>query len=296
MEATKGRVLVIGSDGMLGQDVCARFAPHFALLTASRRSGDIRMDITDSEATRRAIEQSAPDVVILCAAYTDVDGCERNPQEAYRVNAFGAANVASVCAEAGASLVYISTDYVFDGAKCEGYTEWDTPHPLNVYGASKLVGEQWVREVCPRHWIVRTAWLYGVGGRCFPRTILNVAREGKPLRVVNDQTGSPTFTWDLAGALLEMVQRSVAYGTYHVVNEGAATWYQVACEVIRLATGWGLLSAEVSIEAISSREWHSPTRRPAYSVLNMERLRWAGVALPRHWREALQDYIQRLHA
>lgn len=296
MQAVKGTVLVIGASGMLGQDVCARFAPHFALVTASRSSADVRLDITDGEATRKAVGEVAPDAVVLCAAYTDVDGCERNPEEAYRINAFGAANVASACAEVGARLIYISTDYVFDGAKRSGYTEWDAPRPLNVYGASKLAGEEWIRHICPRHWIVRTAWLYGVGGRCFPRTILNAAREGRPLRVVNDQTGSPTFTEDLAKVLLEMVQRSVAYGTYHVVNQGSATWYELACEVVQLARTRGMLRAEVSVTPISSREWLSPTRRPAYSVLNMERLRWAGIPLPRHWKEALREYIQRLDA
>lgn len=295
-QAVSERVLVIGASGMLGQDICARFAPRFALITASRRSGEIHLDITDTEATRRVVVESAPDVVILCAAYTDVDGCERNPEEAYRVNTFGAANVASACVDVGARLLFISTDFVFDGTKRNGYTEWDTPRPLNVYGASKLAGEQWIREICPRHWIVRTAWLYGVGGKCFPRTILNAAREGKPLRVVNDQTGSPTFTWDLAGVLLEMLTRNVAYGTYHAVNQGSATWYELACEVLNLARKRGILESNTPVTAIGSREWLSPTHRPACSVLSMERLRWAGVSLPRHWKEALQDYIQRLDA
>lgn len=252
------------------------------------------MDITEPRSVREIIAQVLPDTVILCAAYTDVDGCERNPEEAYRVNAFGAGNVASVCGEVGANLLFISTDYVFEGTKHGGYTEWDTPLPLSVYGASKLAGEQWVREVCPRHWIVRTAWLFGTGGRCFPRTVLNMARDGKSLRVVDDQIGSPTFTWDLAGVLLEMVQRSVPYGTYHVVNRGSATWYEVARAVLETAQARGLIHQSVSISPISSGGWLSPTRRPAVSVLKMERLRWAGVSLPRHWKEALQDYIQRL--
>jgi dTDP-4-dehydrorhamnose reductase len=294
MEAVNRKVLIIGAEGMLGRDVCMRFAPHFALVTASRRSGEIRLDITDGESVRQAVAEITPDVVVLCAAYTDVDGCERNPEEAYRVNAFGAANVASACVDAGARLLFISTDYVFDGAKRSGYTEWDTPRPLNVYGASKLAGERWIREICPRHWIVRSAWLYGWGGRCFPQTILNAAREGRPLRVVNDQTGSPTFTRDLADVLLQMVQQNVAYGTYHAVNQGSATWYEVACEVIRLATERRLLSGEVSVTPVSSPEWLSPTRRPACSVLRMERLRWAGICLPRHWKEALQEYIRQL--
>lgn len=292
--AVSGRVLVIGASGMLGRDVCARFAPHFALITASRRSGDVLVDITDPRSVREAIAHVAPDVVILCAAYTNVDGCERDPDEAYRVNAFGAANVASACVDAGARLLFVSTDYVFDGARQGGYTELDAPRPLNVYGASKLAGEEWVRAVCVRHWIVRTAWLYGVGGKCFPRAILNAAREGKPLRVVNDQTGSPTFTWDLAGVLLEMVQRGVPYGTYHVVNQGSATWYEVACEVVRLSRERGILTQSASVLPISSVEWLSPTHRPANSVLKMERLRWAQIALPRHWKDALGDYIQRL--
>ena len=290
------RALVIGANGMLGQDVCMRFAPHFTLVTASRRAGDFRLDITDGEVTRRVIRHVAPHVVILCAAYTDVDGCERHPEEAYRVNAFGAANVASACTDVGARLLFISTDFVFDGAKQNGYTEWDTPRPLNVYGASKLAGEEWIRQICPRHWIVRTAWLYGLGGRCFPRTVLNAAREGMSLRVVNDQTGSPTFTADLAEVLLEMVSANIAYGTYHAVNQGAATWYEVACEVVNLAKERGLLGSAVSVTPIHSHEWLSPTRRPTYSVLEMERLRWAGIPLPRHWKEALRDYIRQLIA
>lgn len=290
------RVLVIGASGMLGQDVCTRFAPHFEVVTASRRAGDILLDITDGEATRRALHSVAPEVVVLCAAYTDVDGCERHPEEAYRVNAFGTVNVASACAEVGARLLYISTDYVFDGQKDGGYTEWDIPHPLNVYGASKLVGEQWIREVCPAHWIVRTAWLYGLGGRCFPRAVVTAAREGKPLRVVHDQKGSPTFTWDLAGALLEMVQREVAHGTYHVVNEGAATWYEVACEAVQIAAERGWLPKGFPVTPIRSNEWPSPTRRPAYSVLKMEKWRWAGLAPLRYWREALRDFMYRWQA
>lgn len=287
------RVLVVGASGMLGQDVCARFAPHFDLVTASRRAGDIPFDITDAEATRRALRSVTPEVVVLCAAYTDVDGCELHPDEAYRVNAFGTANVASACVDVGARLLYVSTDYVFDGAKGDGYTEWDAPRPLSVYGASKLAGEQAIRQVCPRHWTVRTAWLYGRGGKCFPRTILRAAREGKPLRVVNDQRGSPTFTWDLAGALLEMVQHEVAYGTYHVVNGGSATWYEVACEVVRLAHERGWLPREVSVTPIRSDEWHSPTRRPACSVLKMEKWRWAGLTPLRSWQEALREYMDR---
>ncbi len=290
----EGKVLVIGASGMLGQDVCARFAPHFALVTASRQTGDVLLDITEPASVRQAVAAIAPDVVILCAAYTDVDGCERNPERAYQVNAFGAGSVASAGAEVGARLLYVSTDYVFDGEKGDGYTEWDAPRPLNVYGASKLAGEEWIREVCPRHWIVRTAWLYGTGGKCFPRTVLNVARRGEPLRVVSDQTGSPTFTWDLAGVLLEMVRQRVPYGTYHVVNQGSATWYELACKVVNLARAKGLVSEAVSVTPIRSGEWLSPTRRPANSVLKMERLAWTGLPLPRHWHEALQDYIQRL--
>lgn len=277
---------------MLGRDVCEQFAKHFDVEKASRHLGDASVDVTDVESVRRAIQQVAYHTVVLCAAYTDVDGCERNPDQAYHVNAFGAANVASVCTDAGVRLLYISTDYVFDGCKPGGYTEWDTPRPINVYGASKWAGEQWVREVCARHWIVRTAWLYGRGGKCFPRTILTAAREGKPLRVVSDQTGSPTYTADLAGVLLQMVIRQVPYGTYHVVNAGAATWYEFACEIVRLAQARGWLSETVQLTPISSREWLSPTKRPTNSVLSMERLRWTGIALPRHWKEALHEYIQ----
>lgn len=294
MSAVSGKVLVIGASGMLGQDVCERFAPHFTLVTASRRSGDIQLDITDARSVYYTIADIKPNVVVLCAAYTDVDGCERHPEQAYRVNAFGTGCVASACANVGARLLYISSDYVFNGAKRTGYTEWDKPEPLNVYGASKLAGENWIREVCPRHWIVRSAWLYGIGGKCFPLTILNAARQGRLLSVVDDQVGSPTFTADLAEVLLSVVQNELPYGTYHAVNTGSATWYELACEVIRLARAQGLLTKETRVTPIKSDEWLSPTRRPAYSVLKMERLRWAGIALPRDWREALREYVKRL--
>jgi dTDP-4-dehydrorhamnose reductase len=282
------RVLVTGAAGMLGTDVCAalKTAGHEPLPTDL--VGDtMPLDITDAGAVRETVVRLRPDAVLHCAAYTNVDGAERDPDAAYRVNALGSWTVAAACAAQDVPLCAISTDFVFDGAKTEPYTEFDAPNPLNHYGASKLAGENRVREICRRHWIVRTAWLYGLHGKSFPNTILTAAETRPELRVIADQRGSPTFTEDLAKALLWII-RSPLYGTYHVTNAGAITWYEFARRALELA-GMG----HVKVVPITSGEWPSPTRRPANSALRPYALELQNVPLPRPWEEALAEFVRK---
>lgn len=251
--------------------------------------GDVRfLDITDTSAVMSAVGEARPDLVIHSAAYTDVDGCERDPDKAYLVNGLGTWNVATACREHDAALVYVSTDFVFDGKKGEPYTEYDGTNPLGHYGASKLAGEKHVRELCPRHYITRTAWLYGEHGKNFPYTIMNAAKTRKELKVVADQIGSPTFTADLAATIRDLIG-SPLYGTYHVTNKGFCSWCDFAKEILRLA---GI--NDVDVQPIKAEEWPSPTKRPKYSVLRRYSLELQGRDNLRSWQDALADFISRV--
>ena len=272
---------------MLGTDVCARFAAAGHAITPMTRA---EFDIADPTATQTALANAQPDLVIHTAAYTDVDGCERNPDEAYRINALGAWSVASACNRLDAPLVAISTDFVFDGRKTEPYTEFDAPHPLGVYGASKLAGENLVRRVCPKHYIVRTSWLFGAHGKCFPSAILKAAETRRELSVVADQTGIPTYVVDLADALVDLVETPL-YGTYHLANAGECTWHGFA-EAILAEAG----RPDVLVKPIRSEEWPSPTRRPKYSVLRPYARELMGKPPLRPWREALQAFLREIQA
>ncbi|MFQ6097147.1 MAG: dTDP-4-dehydrorhamnose reductase [Armatimonadota bacterium] len=276
------RILVTGARGMLGRDVCA----------ALRRRHDVTgvdvedADISDPRAIARTVAGVGPDEIVHCAAYTNVDGCERDPETAFRVNAEGTLHVAEAAEAVGAGLTYISTDFVFDGAKREPYVESDEPNPLSVYGESKLMGERHVRAVCSRWRIVRTAWLFGAGGKNFVRSIVEAARAGKQLRVVGDQTGSPTFTEDLARCIADLLFR--LDGICHVTNSGSCTWYELARAALDAAD-----MKTVAIKPIAASEWPSPTKRPAYSVLGSEVLEGLGLPPLRSWREAVADYVRR---
>jgi len=281
------RVLVTGAGGMLGQEVCRALEAAGDQAVAALRSGPgPAADVTRPQEVWRLLEEQRPDRVIHCAAWTDVNGAERDPVGAFRVNAHGSRVVASACADLGIPVCAISSDFVFDGCKGEPYDEFDAPNPISEYGRSKLAGEEFVRHICPRHWIVRTAWLYGAGGRCFPDAVLRRAEEGRELRVVADQRGSPTYARDLAEALVRLV-RGRLYGTWHLAGSGEATWHQFARATLELAGHAG-----VEIAPISSVEWPSPARRPACSVLRSYALELAGEPPLRPWREALADYVR----
>jgi dTDP-4-dehydrorhamnose reductase len=285
------KVLITGAAGMLGTDLRRTFEQLVGkenLILADIAGDVIHLDITDTDQTFKLIIDSKPDVVIHSAAYTDVDGCEKDKDKAFRVNGFGTWNVAAACSRIDAILVYISTDFVFDGEKGEPYTEYDEPNPIGWYGASKLAGERHVQALCSRYYIVRTAWLYGKHGKNFPLTILNAAKSGKPLKVVADQTGSPTYTADLAAVICELIENSL-YGIYHITNKGACTWYDFARRVLDLS---GM--SNVEIEPIRSEDWPSPTRRPKYSVLRHYSLELQGRDNLRSWEDALADFISGL--
>jgi dTDP-4-dehydrorhamnose reductase len=270
---------------MLGIDLCGRLRQAGMEPVPTDVRGDaIAMDVCGIDSVRTVMDSHRPDVAIHCAAYTNVDGAETDSAAAYRLNALGSWVVASACAERDLPLCAISTDFVFDGAKREPYTEYDATNPLGVYGASKLAGEMCVREACRRHWIVRTSWLYGPHGKCFPDTILKAAETRPELRIIADQYGTPTYTGDLAEAIIRIIQTPL-YGTYHVANLGVTTWYDFARKAIELA---GL---ETRVVPILAAEWPSPTKRPAYSALRPLALEMQGAPLPRPWEEALAEYV-----
>jgi dTDP-4-dehydrorhamnose reductase len=278
------RVLITGAKGQLGVELGRAL---------EGRADVIGWDLPeyDITATGCAAELATvkPDWVIHAAAATDVDGCERNPAMATAINAEATRHVAEGCQRAGAALIYLSTDFVFDGAKTSPYTEADRPAPLSVYGMSKLAGEQAVREVAPRWVIARTAWLYGVHGRNFVKTILGKAATGETLRVVSDQVGSPTYARDLAEALVRLIQQELT-GTFHLTNSGACSWYHFTREILR-RSGFG----NTPVLPISSQELGRPARRPAYSVLANAAWVTAGEVPLRPWPEALADMLQAWH-
>lgn len=287
------RVMVTGANGMLGIDLCALLEAenHEVIRTdiAAREGMPVKtwepLDITDTQAVSRCILEHQPDVVIHSAACTDVDGCERSADLAFRVNGLGTWNIAAVCGAHHITLVYISTDFVFDGAKGTPYTEFDATNPLGHYGASKLAGEQFVRQLCRQHFITRTAWLFGVHGPSFPAKMLELAKTRTELSVVVDQVGCPTHTRDLAQTIM-MLLSSALYGTYHVTNSGSCSWYEFAKTTLEMA---GVTNVEV--HPMPAERWPSPTKRPAYSVLRHYALELQGRDNLRPWREAVAEFL-----
>jgi dTDP-4-dehydrorhamnose reductase len=276
------KILIAGSHGMLGTDLMEKMRPRHQVQGLRREELDIR----DADQCMRRVEGFRPDILINAAAMTNVDGCELNVEEAFLVNRQGTENLAAAAAAFNSLLVYYSTDYVFDGTKEKPYRESDIPNPQNVYGRSKFQGEEKARAMAPDHLILRTSWLFGCNGKNFIRTIVSAARKGEPLRVVNDQKGSPSFTRDLAAHTRTMLERGCR-GTYHVTNSGSCSWYELAKKAVQLA---GVIDA--SIIPVTTPEFPRPARRPANSVLANERLDQEGFPPLRPWQEAVQDYIR----
>jgi len=279
------RILVIGAKGMLGRDLLPIL--RSALREAEFFGWDIEeIDIRQEAETRSKIEGLRPDTVIHIAAYTDVDGCEKNRDEAFRVNAEGVKHVVQGAEGAGAKVVYLSTDYVFDGKKGEPYLETDSPHPLSVYGQSKLRGEEYLQERLRDHLILRTQWLYGKYGRNFVDSVLRQAKEKPVLSIVDDQTGSPTYTVDLSKAMAALLQHG-GRGIFHAANQGACTWFAFGRFILRSSR-----IEKVDVIPISSEALARPAVRPAYSVLDTQKLRReAGISL-RPWSEAVKEYLE----
>jgi dTDP-4-dehydrorhamnose reductase len=279
-----GQIVIVGSAGMLGQDLSdVLLDRHPATVCATRDE----IDITDYWRTRWELERLEARTVVNCAAYTDVDGCETYPDRATQVNSVGAGNLARACHEVGARLLHVSTDFVFDGGQDTPYREDDPPHPVSVYGESKLAGERQVAEANPDHLIVRCAWLYGPRGNSFISTILDRARGGEPLRVVEDQCGTPTYTGDLALAIARLLALQ-ATGVVHFANSGVCTRYEFAREALRLAGLEGAVMEPLRSEDLEDR----PARRPPYSALDTGRFTELTGVLPRPWQETLSDYLE----
>lgn len=285
------RILVIGARGMLGRELIGvlQSAPEVTGLGWEVHGWDIEeIDICEERETISKIEGLRPSIIVHLAAFTAVDACESEIEKAFAVNAEGTRHVALGASRCGASMAYLSTDYVFDGTKGKPYIEEDPPQPLNVYGRSKLMGERYVEALCSDALIVRTQWLFGKHGNNFITSIVGQAREGREVRVVNDQTGVPTYTLDLAKALWVLLQHG-ARGIFHVVNNGSCTWYEFARTIFQFL---GL--DERQVVPISSHELGRPAARPAYSILSCRKLeREMGLTL-RSWSEALEEYLQYL--
>ena len=278
------RILVTGSKGMLGRDLVAYLGGRHQVIPVHRPE----VDITDPRTIKATIDCQAPDVVIHIAAFTNVDECETRRDLAFLANAEGTRNVAAACQQAHTPLLYISTDYVFDGEKATPYVEEDVPHPINAYGQSKLQGEEHVRALLKAFWIVRTSWLFGPMGKNFVRAILEKAQRDGLLQVVDDQFGAPTYTLDLAEKLEEIVQQG-SPGIYHVTNQGYCSWFEFAQEIARQA---GL--SRVRVDPLSSSASGRPARRPRNSRLANARLEAEGLSLLPPWQDGLRRYLLRL--
>lgn len=275
------RVFLTGAKGQLGQELQTRLVGTDLLAT------DLKdLDITDTTAVIDQIVAYKPDVVIHGAAYTQVDAAEEKIDLAWRVNAIGTQNIAMACRQVQASMVYISTDYVFDGKLGRPYNEFDAVNPLNVYGRSKYAGEVLARQVTDRLYVLRTAWMFGDGPN-FVRTMLKLGRERDELQVVNDQYGCPTSTVDLAEAVLRIIPTG-RFGTYHAVNSGVTTWYEFAKKIFELAG-----NARVKVRPVTTEQFARPAARPAYSPMDTTLLKMALDWYPCSWEQALMAYLIR---
>jgi dTDP-4-dehydrorhamnose reductase len=274
------RILITGGGGQLGRALTTVLAEHELTVTTRET-----LDITERDGVFAAVSAARPEVLIHCAAYTNVDGCAQNPALAYRVNGLGTQNVALACQACDVAMVHISTNEVFAGTNRAGYEEWMPLSPANAYGRSKAAAEVHVRNILNRFYIVRTAWLYAPGGRNFIHAILNRARSAGQLRVVTDEIGNPTYVQDLAAAIVQLISTQ-QYGIYHFVNEGSCSRWQFANEILRLAGLEGVVNTP-----ILSKEFKRPSSPPPFGALHNIAGAAIGITL-RPWQEALQDYMQ----
>ena len=282
------KIAITGADGQLGTDVC-RTLIDFEIVPLT----DKDIEISTMGSVKQVLEKHKPDVIINTAAYVRVDDCETEQDKAFSVNALGAKNMAVVAQQIQAKLIHISTDYVFGGEaepQNTPYTEFDTPVPISIYGKSKLAGENFVRDFCRKYFIVRTSGLFGVAGSMgkggnFVETMLSLGKERDELRVVNDQIFSPTYTKDLAIKIAQLIQTEY-YGTFHITNRDACSWYEFTTEILKLA---GL---QTPVIPITSDQYPQKARRPRFSVLDNYHLRLLGMDDMRSWREALEDYLK----
>jgi dTDP-4-dehydrorhamnose reductase len=283
----KAKILITGVGGMLGWALVNNLSREYEVKGIDIQDGDI----TDQSAITKIIKDYRPKIIIHAAAYTDVDGSELNRQRSFAVNAKGTESVSLASKEINAVLFYISTDYVFDGQKKKPYIETDLPHPINIYGQSKLAGEKIIQSLLDKYFILRTSWLFGPKGKNFVTTILNKAEEDKVLKIVSDQLGSPTYTLDLARVINALIANidfgdsASIYGIYHITNSGSCSWYEFAKKIISLR------QLNIQVLPISSQESKRPAQRPKMSVLDNAKLKAVFNLSLRPWQEALNHFL-----
>lgn len=276
------KILITGAKGLLGTDL-------YRILTQEHEITGIdveQADITIPGTILHYLGSNRFNLIIHCAAYTDVDGSENNSERAFLVNGIGTKHIAQYTQSISAELMYISTDFVFDGQKEKPYSETDVPNPINIYGKSKLEGEKYLQELISQYYIVRTSWLFGKHGKNFVDTILAKANAGQNLRIVNDQFGSPTYSVDLAEAIKHLI-KTHKYGIYHVSNSGICSWYEFACKILKIKG----LNSKVEVVPISSDELGRPAPRPKYSKLASTKYELTTGKSLRSWQDAVKEYI-----
>ncbi|SKC35062.1 dTDP-4-dehydrorhamnose reductase [[Eubacterium] yurii] len=275
------KYLITGANGQLGRE-----------LQKQLNKGDYKLflydidslDITDYEQVEKIVSNIRPEVIFNCAAHTNVDGCENDVENAYKINAIGAQNLAIISEEIGSKFVHFSTDYVFSGEDEIPRIESDFTAPKTIYGKSKLHGEELVKQFCSKYFIIRTAWLYGDGNN-FVRTMLKLSKQNDKLTVVGDQFGSPTYTKDLAKAAIDLSSTKY-YGLYHGTCQGSCSWYDFACKIFEI------MNIDIKVEKVTSEQFVRPAKRPTYSVIDNFMLRLRGLDTFRYWEDSLKDYLQ----
>ncbi len=276
------RILLLGHKGMLGSDLLLKLSLQHEVVGMDKEE----IDIVSAEECVKAIKESKPDIVINAAAYTNVDGCESAKEECFAINAEAVKNIAEACRNKNIRIIHFSTDYVFDGTAGKPYKEDDKCNPINVYGESKLAGESYLQSLADDYILIRTSWLYGVKGKNFVQAILEKAKTTPTLSVVDDQTGSPTYTKDLAAAVDLLISQNVK-GIFHITNRGSCSWYQFAVKILQES---GL--DDVKVIPIKFDKLQRPALRPAYSVLSMQKFITTTGKTMQPWQLALQDYLK----
>ncbi|WP_462410963.1 dTDP-4-dehydrorhamnose reductase [Neobacillus sp. Marseille-QA0830] len=275
------KVVVTGAAGQLGQDVLLELERNNHQAFGTDRQ---QLDITNEADVIAYIDEVKPDVILHCAAYTNVDAAEENEELAYQINGLGTKNLAKAAKQVGSKLLYISTDYVFDGTATEPYEVDEPTKPLGAYGRTKLAGEEFVKEYLEQFFIVRTAWVFGIYGQNFVKTMLRLGKERGEVGVVHDQVGSPTYTVDLAKFMVELMETE-KYGVYHATNNGVCSWYEFAVEIFNQA---GL---DITVNPLTTEQFPRPAARPKYSVLSKRKIEEQGLTPLRDWKEALAAYL-----
>lgn len=279
------KIVITGAEGQLGKEI-VQFLNSIGNYDVYG-FGKSQLDVTNEHEVKKVIEPLRPQTIIHCAAYTHVDRAETEKDQAFLINRIGTENVTRVSEEIKSKLVYISTDYVFDGCSSIPYDEFSLPSPINVYGRSKLAGEKIVKELHSRYFIVRTSWLYGSFGENFVKTMLKLARENEELLVVTDQIGSPTYTVDLTKQLVSLIETDI-YGTYHISNEGSCSWHEFAVKIFKLT------NSSVTVKKCLTKDFPRPAKRPPYSVLDNIALRLYGFNRMPDWQDGLRRLLQQI--